>query len=70
MPARKSTRKVHKAKKRAPKAWPVKKVVANLERPKAKKRAPKARPVKKVVANLERPTPWHLFKWTYPEDVQ
>jgi hypothetical protein len=32
MPARKSTRKVHKAKKRAAaKAWPVKKVVANLE---------------------------------------
>jgi hypothetical protein len=31
MPARKSTRKVHKAKKRAPKAWPVKKTLANLE---------------------------------------
>jgi hypothetical protein len=31
MAARKSTRKVHKAKKRAAKAWPVKKTLANLE---------------------------------------
>jgi len=31
MAARKKSRKVHKAKKRAAKSWPVKKVVMNLE---------------------------------------